>query len=104
MANAAQASLTFLPWVRQGAASLITTPDTLGANQPGVVNLSAVLSINATAIPSIPVRLRGPADVVGIDANQIIRREPQPGVRGAQREVDVVAVEAVAGPRVPADG
>jgi hypothetical protein len=79
MANAAQASLTFLPWVRQGAASLITTPDTLGANQPGVVNLSAVLSINATARPSIPVRLRGPADVVGIDANQIIRREPQPG-------------------------
>jgi hypothetical protein len=79
MANAAQASLTFLPWVRQGAASLITTVDTLGANQPGVVNLSAVLTINTTAMPPVTLRLRGPADVVGIDANQIIRREPQPG-------------------------
>jgi hypothetical protein len=79
MADAAPASLTFLPWVRQGAASLIATPDTLGANQPGVVNLSAALSINTTAMPPITVRLRGPADVVGIDANQIIRREPPPG-------------------------
>jgi hypothetical protein len=79
MANAAQASLTFLPWVRQGAASLIATPDKLSANQPGVANLSATLSINTTAMPPITVRLRGPADVVGIDANQIIRREPQPG-------------------------
>jgi len=79
MADTAQASLTLLPWVRQGAAALISTPDTLGANQPGVVNLNAVLSINTTAIPPVTVRLRGPADVVGIDANQIIRREPQPG-------------------------
>ncbi len=27
----------------------------------------------------MPVRLRGPADVVGIDANQIVRMDPQPG-------------------------
>jgi hypothetical protein len=79
MADAAPASLTFLPWVRQGAASLIATPDTLDANQPGVVSLSAVLTVNTTAMPPVTLRLRGPADVVGIDANQIIRREPQPG-------------------------
>jgi hypothetical protein len=79
MTTAPQASLTFLPWVRQGAAALITTPDTLGANQPGIVNLSAVLSVNTGAMPQIAVRLRGPADIVGIDANQIIRCEPPPG-------------------------
>jgi hypothetical protein len=79
MTDTAQASLTLLPWVRQGATALISTLDTLGANQPGAVNLNAVLSVNTTAIPPVTVRLRGPADVVGIDANQIIRREPQPG-------------------------
>ena len=79
MANPAPASLTFLPWVRQGAAALIGAPDTLGAKQPGIVNLSATLSINTTALPPVAVRLRGPADVVGIDANQVIRREPPPG-------------------------
>jgi hypothetical protein len=79
MANDAPASLTFLPWVRQGAASLIATPDTLGAQQHGVVDLSATLSVNTTVMPPIAVRLRGPADVVGIDANQIVRREPPPG-------------------------
>jgi hypothetical protein len=79
MTDTAQASLTFLPWMRQGAATLIATPDTLGANQPGVASLSAVLSVNTTATPPVTVRLRGPADVVGIDANQIIRTDPQPG-------------------------
>ncbi len=74
-----QASLTFLPWVRQGAASLIATRDTLSADQPGAASLSAALTINTTVMPPVTVRLRGPADVVGIDSNQIIRREPQPG-------------------------
>jgi hypothetical protein len=79
MTTEPQASLTFLPWVRQGAASFIATPDTLGANQPGVASLSAALAINTAAMPPVTVRLRGPADVVGIDASQIIRREPKPG-------------------------
>jgi hypothetical protein len=79
MTTEPQASLTFLPWVRQGAASFIAMPDTLGANQPGVASLSAALAINIVAMPPVTVRLRGPADVVGIDASQIIRREPKPG-------------------------
>jgi hypothetical protein len=80
------ASLTFLSWVRQGVAAAINTPDTLGARQRAVVDLNATVKINASPTPAVPpppvpmnVRLRGPADVVGIDANQIIRRDPHPG-------------------------
>jgi hypothetical protein len=80
------ASLTFLPWVRQGVAAAINTPDTLGARQRAVVDLNATVKINPLPTPTVPpppvamnVRLRGPADVVGIDANQIIRRDPHPG-------------------------
>jgi hypothetical protein len=74
------ASLTFLPWVRQGVAAAINTPDTL-ARQRGVVDLNAAIKVNGSVTPSVTttVRLRGPADVVGIDANQIIRMEPHPG-------------------------
>ena len=82
MTDVTAASLTFLPWVRQGVAAAINTPDTLGAS-------SAASSISPPASRSterpraasvtMPVRLRGPADVVGIDPNQIIRTDPHPG-------------------------
>jgi len=73
------ANVTFLPWVRQGAAASITTLDTLGPNQRGAIDLDAALTINdADPIP-VPVRLRGPADVVGIDPNEIVRMDPRPG-------------------------
>src|SRR5215831_14954998 len=73
------ANLSFLPWVRQGAAAAIATVDTLGAAQRAVADLSAALTINDTPAQPISVRLRGPADVVGIDANQIVRMDPRPG-------------------------
>jgi len=79
MATEPTANLTFLPWVRQGAATLIGTADTLGAKQQGVIDLNAVLSVNGSATPPVVVRLRGPADVVAIDARQVIRTDPQPG-------------------------
>jgi hypothetical protein len=72
------ASLSFLPWVRQGAASAITAADTLESNQSGVVEVAAALTLNNTAVPAISVRLRGPADVVGIDTNQVVRTDPRP--------------------------
>jgi hypothetical protein len=73
------ANLSFLPWVRQGAAAAISTVDTLGPAQSAVADLTAGLAVNdAPALP-ISVRLRGPADVVGIDANQIVRMDPRPG-------------------------
>ena len=73
------ANLSFLPWVRQGAAAAISTVDTLGAAQRAVADLTAALAVNDAPVPPITVRLRGPADVVGIDANQIVRMDPRPG-------------------------
>jgi hypothetical protein len=73
------ANLSFLPWVRQGAAAAISTVDTLGPAQSAVADLTAALAINSAPALPISVRLRGPADVVGIDANQIVRMDPRPG-------------------------
>src|SRR5215510_16550301 len=73
------ANLSFLPWVRQGAASAIATLDSLGPGQPAVADVSITLNVNNAPLPPVPVRLRGPADVVGIDAHQVIRTDPRPG-------------------------
>ncbi|MEO8621007.1 MAG: hypothetical protein ABI625_08070 [bacterium] len=75
------ATLSFVPWVREGVATAIVAPDTLGAAQNAVVDISVALSVNGSSagIPAVPIRLRGPADVVGIDAHQVIRVYPQPG-------------------------
>jgi hypothetical protein len=73
------ANVVFLPWVRQGAAAAISAPDSLGAGQGGAVTLTAALSINSAPAVSVPVRLRGPGDVLGIDPHEIVRMDPRPG-------------------------
>jgi hypothetical protein len=73
------ASLRFLPWVRQGAAAAIATVDTLGPGQPAVAEVAAALTLNDAPVPGLTVRLRGPADVVGVDPNQVVRTDPRPG-------------------------
>ncbi len=73
------AKYTFLPWVRQGAAGGIETPDSLGANQAGVVSVPVNLRVNdAVEIPPRQVRLYGPGDVIGIDPQQVVRTDPRP--------------------------
>jgi hypothetical protein len=82
MSDQSQANLAFLPWVRQGAAAAITSPDSLGAAQPGAAGLDVTLSVNGAAIvPPTRITLRGPADVVGIDAHQVVRTEPRADTR-----------------------
>src|SRR4029453_889052 len=73
------ANLSFLPWVRQGAAGAIATLDTLGPGQPAVAAVSIPLAVNNETLPASPVRLRGPADVVGIDGHQGVRTDPRAG-------------------------
>lgn len=75
----APAHLSFLPWVRQGAAAAISTVETLTSALAGAASLTANVSVNGAAPRSVPLRLRGPADVVGIDVRQIVRMEPRPG-------------------------
>lgn len=72
------ADLTFLPWVRQGAAGAIATVDSLGPKQAAVADVSIGLKVNNAPLPPVAVRLRGPADVVGIDAHQVVRTDPRP--------------------------
>jgi hypothetical protein len=79
MADLTPANYVFLPWVRQGAASGIQTPDSLGSNQAGVASATVKLRVNNTADGDIErqVRLYGPGDVTGIDPQQVIRTEPR---------------------------
>jgi hypothetical protein len=78
MAEGPNASVAFLPWVRQGAAAAINVADTLGSNMRGAVDLKATLAINNVPGNAVTVRLRGPADVVGIDPHEIVRMDPKP--------------------------
>ncbi|MCB1852841.1 MAG: hypothetical protein KDI83_19060, partial [Gammaproteobacteria bacterium] len=78
MAAVPNASIVFLPWVRQGAAVAINVTDTLSSNMRAVVDLKATLAINDVPGKPITVRLRGPADVVGIDPHEIVRLDPNP--------------------------
>lgn len=73
------ATLSFLPWTRQGAAASVNTPDPLTANLHGAAQLTATVAVNGGPVPAMTVRLRGPADVLGIDANQVVRTDPRPG-------------------------
>jgi len=77
MAIPTSANYVFLPWVRQGAASGIQTPDSLGANQAGVVSVPVKLRINTTDDIDRQVRLHGPGDVTGIDPQQVVRTDPR---------------------------
>ncbi len=77
MAVPGSANYVFLPWVRQGAASGIQAPDTLGPDQAGVVSVTVSLRVNNADAASRQVRLYGPGDVTGIDPQQIVRTEPR---------------------------
>ena len=72
------ANLSFLPWAREGAAATISTVDTLAA-QPAVTALAVAVSVNSSQAVPMTVQLRGPADVVGLDARQVVRMDPPPG-------------------------
>ncbi|HEX8077785.1 MAG TPA: hypothetical protein VF511_08220, partial [Chthoniobacterales bacterium] len=77
MADQRPANYVFLPWVRQGAASGIQTPDSLSANQAGVVSVTVTLRVNNTDDIVRQVRLYGPGDITGIDPQQVVRTEPR---------------------------
>src|SRR5919109_21 len=77
MAEPTSANYVFLPWVRQGAASGIETPDSLAANQPGAVAVPVKLRVNNAEDIDRQVRLYGPGDVTGIDPRQVVRTEPR---------------------------
>ena len=54
------ADLSFLPWVRQGAAGAIATDDTLGPRQAAVADVSITLNVNGAPLPPLPSACAGP--------------------------------------------
>jgi hypothetical protein len=69
------ATISFLSWVRQGLAAGSETNLTV---KDGHLSLPVRLRLNGDDLADVPVQLYGPGDVVGIDAREIVRVEPQP--------------------------
>lgn len=74
------ANQIFLPWVQAGLSAAIPghAVERLAAEQPAAVALRLVLTVNGEALAQ-DARLYGPGDVIGIDPQQVVRLEPQPG-------------------------
>ena len=74
------ATYEFLPWLREGLGNTITEIDTLGLPQVGPVGGRAVLTlqvnINTQPAGTKDFMIVGPADVIGISKDLVIRTEP----------------------------
>jgi hypothetical protein len=86
------ASVVFLPWVRQGLAARIATPDPLTAPLPAQAPLGVTVGVNNVDAATVGVRLFGPADILGIDPRQVVRTEPPAGTDNYESN-DLAAVE-----------
>ena len=79
---------SFLPWVRQGNVSAIATEDDpvrdpLGDRLNAHATFPVRVRLEEVSTPvDIQVRLHGPADVLGIDARQVVRTTPASGTSG----------------------
>lgn len=76
MANPSTATYSFLSWARQGLAARAGLAGGL-AVKDGHLALPVRLKLNNQNLGDIPAQLYGPGDVIGIDAREIVRTEPQ---------------------------
>jgi len=84
---------TFLPHHRTGAAAGLRQPFTPASPARATLPLTVPVSAGGTTeTAATTLRLRGPADVLGIDVRQVIRRYPEPGIPDAEPS-DLVHVE-----------
>ncbi len=88
----ADANLVFLPWVRQGMAARLTTPDPLAAPLPAQAGFNARLEINGEEGATMPLIIAGAGEVIGLDARQVVRMEPPPNTSDYESN-DLAAVE-----------
>lgn len=86
------ASVVFLPWIRQGLAARIAVPDPLTTPLPAQAALGVTLDVNNVDVGPVGVRLFGPADVLGIDPRQVVRTEPPAGTTDYESN-DLAAIE-----------
>src|SRR5688572_1053373 len=91
MVLAGTADPTFLPWLRQGLAAHIDSgaQDGLAPHDSATATVAVKLvaeggSTRTEEVPSPPIRLRGPAEVIGLAATEIVRCEPVDGTTDAE--------------------
>lgn len=84
MSSQIVARYSFLPWLRQGISSQITTTDNLaGGTTTGHAERAAVeitLFVNDTTPVPNRVQIYGPGDITGIDPRAVVRTDPKPWV------------------------
>lgn len=83
---------TFLSWVRDGAAALISEPETLDADLSSRAGLDVHLDVQG--FPShhvddvhVQLPLIGPGDVTSLDRDEVLRVDPSPGTASVEPHV-----------------
>src|ERR1700749_2470062 len=79
------ATYAFLPWLRQGMATAITTAPAAGTRASIHVEVSlsgdpVTGNVELTQSVAQDIQIYGPGDILGIDTKAIIRTEPRAGI------------------------
>ena len=79
------ATYHFLSFVRRGFAASITQPDTFGVGQqPALATAPVGVIVDGGAPQTHDAVVRGPGDVIGIVASQLVRTDPIDGAVGVE--------------------
>ena len=75
----------FLSFVRRGFAASIVAPDRFGADQPALATAPVGVTVSGTPAPvTRALTVRGPGDVIGLAAGEIVRTDPIDGAVGVE--------------------
>lgn len=80
----ADATYHFLSFARRGFAASITQPDTFGSGQPALATAPVGVAVSGVPQPTHNAVVRGPGDVIGIVASQLVRTDPVDGAVGVE--------------------
>ena len=81
----ADSTYHFLAFVRSGFAASITQPDTLGSAQPALATAPVGVTVSGVAEPVLhKAVVRGPGDVIGLSASQVVRTDTIDGAVGVE--------------------
>lgn len=78
---------TFLPWVRDGLAAVLTAPAPDALRATVSVSLAVLDESGGRRDVSNTLTLRGPGDILGLDPAQIVRRFPNHGTISAEENM-----------------
>ena len=80
----ADATYHFLSFVRRKFAASITQPDTFGSGQAALATAPIGVVVSGAPQPPHNAVVRGPGDVIGIAASQLVRTDPVDGAVGVE--------------------